>query len=148
MATAFANLKFSTAKKPAQIAPFQIRRNKLVAKLDEQIAMATAKQNSTVYVARKLEKVTDAETGVVNTVETAKRTKQWFFIADNGKLALNVRYGAKLLTLNAKGMTAIEVAGEKELVSVLETVKAAVANGELDATIAAAIDKLRKGFEK
>lgn len=148
MATAFANLKFSTAKKPAQIAPFQIRRNKLVAKLDEQIAMATAKQNGTVYVAHKLEKVTDAETGVVSTVETAKRTKQWFFTADNGKLALNVRYGAKLLALNAKGMTAIEVAGEKELVSVLETVKAAVANGELDAAIAAASDKLRKGFEK
>ena len=51
---------------------------------------------------------------------------------DNGKLAINVRYGARMLEL-AKGKFAIEVASEKELVPTLEALKTIAASGELDA---------------
>jgi hypothetical protein len=57
-----------------------------------------------------------------------------------------VRYGARVLTLNAKGMTAIEVADLDELVAVLGKLKAAVDAGELDTAIEAASSKLRAGF--
>ena len=43
---------------------------------------------------------------------------------------------------------AIEVGVEKELINVLEVVKTAVLNGELDAAIDNAANKLRDGFSK
>lgn len=64
---------------------------------------------------------------------------------DNGKLALTLRYGAKVIEL-AKGKTAVELASEKELVGVLELLKGAVLDGELDTQIEAAANKLREGF--
>jgi hypothetical protein len=63
------------------------------------------------------------------------------------KLALSVRYGARLLEL-AKGKFAVEVASDKELMPTLELIKAAVLNRELDAAIDAASSKLRAGFGK
>jgi hypothetical protein len=46
----------------------------------------------------------------------------------------------------AKGKTAVEIASEKDLVSVLGTIKEAVLLGELDTQIEAAANKLREGF--
>ena len=71
--------------------------------------------------------------------------KAWWFVAENGKLVLSVRYGTKVLEL-AKGKWAVEVGSEKDLLPVLETLKGAVLAGELDTQIDAASDKLREGF--
>jgi hypothetical protein len=87
------------------------------------------------------------DTGLRKQVEVNKRIKQWWFTTDSGKLALSVRYGARLLEL-AKGKYAVELASEKELVPTLEIIKAAVLAGELDAAIDVASNKLRAGFEK
>jgi hypothetical protein len=78
-------------------------------------------------------------------VETHKRVKQWWYVMDNGKVALTLRYGAKVIEL-AKGKAAVELACEKELVGVLEILKGAVLDGELDTQIEAAANKLREGF--
>jgi len=142
-----AALKFTTAKKPAQLSPVQSRRSKLVAKLEEQIALATALAEGRIYAPTKTKVVVDADSGEKRSVEAAKRMKQWWFTADNGKLALTVRYGAKVLEL-VKGKNAIEVASASELVKTLEVVKAATVAGELDAAIEAASAKLRDGFVK
>jgi len=142
-----AALKFTTAKKPAQLSPVQSRRSKLVAKLEEQIALATALAEGRIYAPTKSKVVVDADSGEKRSVEAAKRMKQWWFTADNGKLALTVRYGAKVLEL-VKGKNAIEVASASELVKTLEVVKAATVAGELDAAIEAASAKLRDGFVK
>lgn len=147
MATStLASLKFTSAKKPTQLAPVQVRRNKLVGKLVEQIAIAKGKQSGTPYVMTKIVAVTN-ESGQQEIVEVPKRLKEWFWAMDNGKIALTVRYGARVLVLNAKGMTAIEVASMDELVSTLELVKSAVEAGELDAAIEAAGASLRNGFK-
>ena len=87
------------------------------------------------------------DTGLRKQVEVNKRIKQWWFTTDSGKLALSVRYGARLLEL-AKGKFAVELASEKELVPTLEIIKAAVLAGELDAAIDAASTKLRAGFQR
>ena len=71
--------------------------------------------------------------------------KAWWFVAENGKLVLSVRYGTKVLEL-AKGKVAVEVGGEKDLVPVLEVLKGAVLGGELDAQIEVAANRLRDGF--
>jgi hypothetical protein len=85
------------------------------------------------------------DTGQRIQVEQAKRIKQWWFVADNVKLVLSVRYGTKVLEL-AKGKWAVEVGTEKELVPTLELLKGAVLSGELDTQIEAAANKLRDGF--
>ncbi len=142
--SSLSTLKLTAAQKPTQVSAVQQRRTKLAKRIWEQIELAKAQQTGTHFVATKFRTVTDAD-GMRKTVETNKRVKAWWFTADNGKLALCVRYGSKVLELG-KGKYAIEVGGEKELVNVLEVVKGAVLNGELDTAIENAANKLRDGF--
>jgi predicted nicotinamide N-methyase len=146
MAT-LATLKLSGAVKPTHVPAVQLRRNKLAKRLWEQIELARAQQAGTTFAPTRLRSVRDTETGIRRQVETNKRVKPWWFTADNGKLAVSVRYGTKLLEL-AKGKWAVEVGAEKELVPVLEVLKTAVLDGELDAAMETASNKLRSAFGK
>jgi hypothetical protein len=140
-----AQLKLTAAKKPTHISPALQRRHKLLRRIDEQIALATAQQNGRTYAATRLRSYTDADTGLRKTTEVPKTVKAWSFVADSGKLCVHIRYGARVLEL-AKGKSAIEVANSKDLVPTLELIKQAVTNGELDAQLEAASTLLRKGF--
>lgn len=146
MAT-LATFKLSGAVKPTHVPAVQLRRNKLVKRLWEQIELARAQQAGTTFAPTRLRSVRDTETGIRRQVETHKRVKPWWFTADNGKLAVSVRYGTRVLEL-AKGKWAVEVAAEKELVPVLEVLKTAVLDGELDAAMETASNKLRSAFGK
>jgi hypothetical protein len=140
-----AQLKLTAAKKPSRISPVLQRRHKLLRRIDEQISLASAQLNGSTYAATRLRSYTDAETGLRKIAEVPKTVKAWHFLADNGKLCVHIRYGARVLEL-AKGKTAIEVANNKELVPTLELIKQAVFSGELDTQIEAASVALRKGF--
>ena len=140
-----ANLKLTTAKKATQLSAVVQRRTKLVKRLAEQIELAKAAQNGSTYAPTKLRSITDAETGERKHVAVAKRVKSWTFNADNGKLCVNVRYGARVLDLG-KGKTAVEVATAEDLIKTLEVIKAAVEAGELDTQIEAASGAVRAGF--
>lgn len=146
MAT-LASLKLTSAVKPTNVPAIQVRRNKLARRLWEQMELAKAQLAGEQFTVTKFRSVVERDTGLRKQVEVQKRIKQWWFTADNGKLALSVRYGARLLEL-AKGKFAVEVASDKELVPTLELIKAAVLNGELDAAIDTASTKLRAGFGK
>lgn len=143
--TALNGLKLTAAQKPTQMSPIQQRRNKLAKRLWEQMELAKAQQTGTSFAPVKYKTITDAATGLRKQIETNKRVKAWWFVADNGKLVLSVRYGTKVIEL-AKGKWAVEVGTDKELVPTLELLKGAVLAGELDAQIEAASDKLREGF--
>lgn len=145
MAT-LASLKLSAAQKTNSLTGAQVRRTKMLKAIGEQIAIAKAVQAGAQPIITKLRSVT-TETGERTLVETNKRVKQWWFATDNGKLAINLRYGARMLEL-AKGKFAIEIASEKELVPMLEALKTIAAAGELDVAIEAASIKLREGFGK
>ena len=146
MAT-LSSLKLSAAVKPRNIPAVQLRRNKLSNRLWEQIQLATAQQTGTEFAPVRTRSYKDTETGIRKQITAAKRVKQWWFTADNGKLVVNVRYGTRLIEL-AKGKTAVEVASKADLVPTLELIKQAVEAGELDAQIEAASIKLREGFGK
>lgn len=79
-------------------------------------------------------------------VSTQVRVKQWWF-DNNGKFALSIRYGSRVIALSAKS-NAVECATLKDVVAALQVVKAAVAGGELDAQITAASERLREGFKE
>jgi hypothetical protein len=143
----FSTLKLTAAQKPTQIAPVVVRRNKLAKRIWEQQELLKAQQAGAHFAPIKFRTVKDTETGVRKQVETTKRVKAWWFTADNGKLAVSLRYGTRVLEL-AKGKYAIEVASERELGNVLELARTAVLNGELDTAIDNAANKLRDGFSK
>ena len=143
----FSALKLTAAQKPTQIAPVVVRRNKLAKRIWEQQELLKAQQAGAHFAPIKFRTVKDTETGVRTQVETTKRVKAWWFTADNGKLAVSLRYGTRVLEL-AKGKYAIEVASERELGNVLELARTAVLNGELDTAIDNAANKLRDGFSK
>ena len=62
-------------------------------------------------------------------------------------MCLQVRYGTRVLEL-AKGKNSIEVGSGAELLTVLETVKKSVEQGELDTQIEAASAAVRERFIK
>jgi len=146
MAT-LSSLKLTAAQKSVNLPAVQVRRNKLLLRLAEQMDLAKAQQAGEVFSATKLRTVKDADTGANKQIVTSKRVKPWWFVCENGKLALGVRYGARLLELG-KGKFAIEIASHKELLPTMELIKTAVQDGELDAAIDAAANKLKAGFGK
>lgn len=145
--TALANLKFVLAKRANSQTPIQQRRNKLTAKLFEQMQLARAQGDGRVFAPTKFKIVTDAESGERRSIETIKRVKQWWWATADGKVNLSIRYGAKVIEIS-KGKNAIELSSVDELLPTLEIVKQAVEAGSLDAQIDAVSNKLRSGFKK
>ena len=109
--------------------PIAVRRRKLIAKIDEQIQLATEKD----YTPTQHKWVTDDD-GSQRKVEVAKRVKRWWTASVDGMINLVVRYGSKPLEF-AKGKNAIELGSESEVADVLAKVREAAELGELDALI-------------
>jgi hypothetical protein len=120
------NLKFVTLAPRTNSNPIALRRRKLAAKIDEQLALAADAD----YTPTKFKWVTD-EDGKETKVEVPKRIKQWWNENNDGTVQLTIRYGSKPIEFE-KGKCAISVATLADVAPTLEAVKAAVENGELD----------------
>jgi hypothetical protein len=140
-------LKLSAAKKPTHLSAVVIRRNKLSAKLWEQIQLAKSQIEGTAFAVKKFRSITDKETGLRKSVEVPKRIREWWFRNEAGKVCVSIRYGTQVIEL-AKGKHSIEVENAQALIKALETVKQAVEAGELDTQIENAGNHLRSGFRK
>lgn len=143
--SALNGLKFVSVKRPQSVAPIVQRRNKLSNQLFEQMELARNLGEGKVYAPIRMRSVKDKHTGERKLVEAIKRVKQWWFVAENGRVCLQIRYGTKVLEL-AKGKNSIDVGTVGELLPVLETVKKCVENGELDAQIDAASAAVKERF--
>ena len=141
-------LKLVVSKKHMHASPIVLRRNKLISKLHEQLELCEAKRSGNTYAPKCLKTVTDKQSGERKTIETIKRVKEWFWVGDNGKINLAVKYGAKTLALNKKGANAIELGNADELIATIKSLKSAVANGELDDAIAEVSTATRQAFGK
>ena len=142
------NLKLVASKKHLTVAPVVQRRNKLIAKIHQQIELCEAQKAGNTYAPKKLKTYTNKQTGERMTAEVAKRVREWFWINDAGKINLAVKYGAKTLQLSKKGANAIELATGDELISTLKSLKAAVLDGELDDAISEVSEATRARFIK
>ncbi len=140
-------LKLTAARKSRALPDVVKRRNKLLQKLMEQRELAAALEQGQHYAPKRLRSLRDADTGTRVVKEVAVRIKPWFWTGEKGECLLAINYGSKQIELQ-KGKTAIDVGSTDNLVTVLETVIAAVKNGELDVQIEAASSKLREGFKK
>ena len=140
-------LKLVAVKKPRNMPAVVIRRNKLAAKLWEQINLAQSQLDGKPFVVMKYHSIKDNETGLRKQVEVPKRIKPWWFQSETGKVCVAVKYGSWTIEL-AKGKPSVEVASGEELVKALESIKTAVEAGELDAQIETASGALRAGFKR
>ena len=145
MATQLSSLKITNVVRQMTANTNEFRKNKLLKKLDEQIALATAQKNGELFTVKRLKNVKD-ENGNSTQIEVAKRVSQWFW-TDNNKTFVQIRYGARVLELQ-KGKNTIECVSQDELVKTLSIVRTCVANGELDSVIEAASVKVRERFGK
>jgi hypothetical protein len=148
MSTALSTLKFVNAKRlVSKTDPTQFRRQKMIKKLDEQIEMAAALVEGRLPLITRTRRVRDSETNERQLVESSATVRQWWFVSETGKTAVQLRYGSRVIALG-KNRNAVEVSGNTELLSVLQTLKTAVSAGELDQEIAVAADMVRARFKK
>jgi hypothetical protein len=145
--SALTGLKFVSAKRPLQAPPIVQRRNKLSHALWEQLELARAHAESRTFSPTRSRTVKDKETGLTTTMDIPKRVKQWWFVADNGKVCFQLRYGNKVMEFK-KGMNSIEVASGEELLTVIQSVQKAIDSGELDSQIETVSASVRDRFKK
>jgi hypothetical protein len=137
-------LKLTAAKRSNGVSPQAQRRIKLARKIDDQIALVKAISAGSTYTTSRFRTVREDD-GSTRSVEIQRNVRPWWFPTETGKIALNVRYGARVIEFS-KGKTAIEVATNEDLLNALTLVRKAVESGELDVQIEAASIKLREGF--
>ena len=139
-------LKLISAKRSYTQQPIQQRRSKLSKRIWEQIELAKARTENKDFAPTRFKSFTSSD-GTTKTVEQRKRVKQWWWEQANGKIALSIRYGSKVIALNAKS-NAVEVNTMTDLINALNVIKVAVEAGELDTQIETASTMLRKAFAK
>jgi len=147
MSSILSSLKLTSAKRQQVSNPIEFRRQKISAKLKEQVALAIALKNGETYTAKRLRTVTDSE-GIRQTVEVSKRVKPLWF-TQNSKVFVQLRYGSKVVPLTTKGdKNSVEVASADDLIEVLKKLDQAVLGGELDTQIEVASEGVRARFAK
>ena len=119
-------LKLVPNKKSNSNNSFLKRRRKLIAKIDEQILLATDSN----YKPTKIKWVHN-EDGTERKLEIQKRTRRWWTEHLGGTILLTIRYGNKVIEFE-QGKNAIELSSKAELEPTLQSIKKAVDNGEFD----------------
>jgi hypothetical protein len=118
--------KLTLYKRTNQNNSFLKRRRKLIAKIDEQILIATDSN----YQSTKIKWVQN-EDGTERKLEIPKRIRRWWYEQQGGTILLTIRYGNKVIEFE-QGKNAIELSSKVELEPTLQSIKQAVDNGEFD----------------
>ena len=118
--------KLTLYKRTNQNNSFLKRRRKLIAKIDEQILIATDSN----YKPTKTKWVHN-EDGTERKLEIPKRIRRWWCEQQGGTILLTIRYGNKVVEFE-QGKNAIELSSKAELEPTLQSIKKAVNNGEFD----------------
>jgi len=140
-------LKLVQAKREKGNSPQHARRQKLSAKLAEQIQLAKAQQSGTEFAPVRIRTVKDEVTGLNRKVEVPKKLKPWWWTDEKGKLCITVRYGARTLEI-VEGKNAIEADNIADVITSLQVIHAAVDAGELDKRIAAVMGMIKEVIVK
>jgi hypothetical protein len=134
MATTLSTLKIVAVQRSCEKPIAEIKRERLIERIGEQIEIATARSEGKIYSRTVNHKARDEESGETKVMQMLRYPKQWWWTGSDGKVYLNVRYGAKAIEF-AKGKSAIEVGTTAALIPTLEKLKLAVQNSELDAVL-------------
>jgi hypothetical protein len=127
--TQLKSLTFAPLPRLAAADPVIQRRNKLITRLQQQIALV---QDPNFTLTRQ--KWIADETGVKQLRELRKRVRAWWRQDPTGAVVLTVRYGARVIEFSP-GKAAIAVGKKEKLIPTIETVIAGVEAGELDVVL-------------
>ncbi len=122
-------LKFGKAPEVVQVSPEQHRRNRFMAKIDEQLSLAANPK----FSVQRLRSRTDSN-GVKHREVVDVTPRAWWIGVSDGSYVLVLRYGARKLSLG-RGKEAILCSDMAGVVAALEAVRAATEAGELDAML-------------
>ncbi len=139
-------LKLTDTERERSVDPVIRRREKLMAKLDEQRNSTAHAIEGKPYLPTKQAWVTDDETGERKLVEKPKNVRQWFW-ESGGVWFFQIRYGAKGLEL-AKGKPTIEAGDRENLLEIIDLCSNAVKDGELDNQLNEMAMKTRSKLQK
>jgi hypothetical protein len=124
--TQLKSLTFAALPKLTAADPVIHRRNKLIVRLQQQIALAQDPQ----FTLTRQKWIAD-EAGVKQLRSLPKKVRPWWRTDPTGAVVLTVRYGAKPIEFE-RGKAGINVGKKDKLIPTIETVIAAVEAGELD----------------
>ena len=132
-------LKLVAAQQRRALGKLEQRREKLIGKLEEQLALAEALLSGERY--QPLRKVWQTNAaGERVRIERPKRVRPWYWLNAAGCF-FSVYYGSKLIKLDGE-MTAISLGNRSELQEVIKIVIEAVRAGELDAAVEEVAEKI------
>ena len=120
------SLSFTAVPKGERADPVLIRREKLIARLEDQKTLA----KDPTFAPTITRSVKNAE-GVKEKVQLKKPLRPNWRTDGKGAIVLTVRYGFKTIEFE-KGKAGITVASKEKLIGVIDTLIAAVRAGELD----------------
>ena len=140
--THLAKLTFKSVAKAVARDPHILRRDKLVAALNEQKSVFEAAVRGEDHITERSKWMTNSE-GARVLVKTQRRVKPWFFEQDAGWY-VQCRYGARVISVDGKN-NAVFVKSLKDIGPVIDVFIAATKAGELDSVIAAAADRKTTG---
>ena len=124
----------------------QLRRNKLIYKLHHQLLNIQSKIKGENYFVTKTQKIRKDNGDMVEILKQRK-IREWWYENDDGKLIFEIKYGIKKLEFE-KGKNGIEANSLNELEKVVEVLKKAVAEGELDENLALIADGIGRHIHK
>jgi len=128
-------LTFTAKPKVEAVNPIEVKRIKLITRLNEQRAMAQCLLENTEFKAYKDVFIVDDETGEKRKVKRPKRIRPWFYQSAE-KYYFEIKYGTKSLEIQ-KNKPSISVGNKEELLTVIDTIIDAVRQGFLDAELKA-----------
>lgn len=134
--TALKSLNFTALQKPSTN-PTLDRRARVIARLEEQKLLL-----SDANYKRSVRSWAKSEAGEKTLIETKQRVLPWWTAQPNGTYVFFIRSGWKPIEFE-KGKAAIAVPSLEKLPSVIDTLIAAVRNGELDEQLAQASKEAR-----
>lgn len=115
-------LKYVAAQKPTTQNPTVQRRQRLVRRINQQIAL-----------------LNEATAGTIP-------SKSWVWMDEEGACFLSIKYGRQVLELK-KGMPSIQCADLKQAAEAMAHIKLIVTKGELDPQLASASAAIRQTFK-
>ena len=126
-------LSFIT-KPEITVSPIEVKRSKLITRLNEQRAMVQCLLDNKDFVAYKEVFITNEESGEKRKVKRPKRVRPWFYQSAE-KYYFEIRYGTKSLETQ-KNKPTIDVGSKDELLTVIDTLIDATKQGFLDDELA------------
>jgi len=128
-------LTFTTKPKVEAVNPIEVKRAKLIIRLNEQRAMVQCLLSNTEFTAFKDVYIVDEDSGEKRKVKRSKRIRPWFY-QSNDKYYFEIKYGTRSLEIQKK-KPAIDVGNKNELLTVIDTIIDATSQGFLDTELKA-----------